>query len=129
MFQFEILSGKQAGGLWLARRFPVRLGRSAGNDLRLEESGVYEEHAVFEMDGNRHLTLRVIEPALTAVNGQPTSEATLRNGDVLTLGSARLRLWLAPARQSHLRLGEFLLWGLWFGVAAAQLLLLRWLWQ
>jgi len=129
MFQFELLSGKQAGGFWLARRFPVRLGRSPASDLRVEEPGVYDDHATFEFDDQRRLQMRVQEPALAAVNGQPTQRAHLRNGDRLTLGSATLRLWLAPVRQSHLRLGEALLWALWIGVALVQLLLLRWLWN
>lgn len=129
MFQFEILSGKQAGGFWLARRFPVRLGRSAGNDLRLEEPGVYEEHAVLDLDDHRRLTLRVEQAALAAVNGQPVTQTTLSNGDQLTVGSATLRLWLAPVRQSHLRLGELLLWTLWLAVGASQVCLMRWLWH
>jgi hypothetical protein len=129
MFQFEILSGKPAGGFWLARRFPVQLGRSPASDLRLEEPGVYEQHASFDLDAQNRLQMCVHKPALASVNGQPASQTALRNGDRLTLGSATLRLWLAPVRQSHLRLGEVLLWSLWLGVGAGQLLLLRWLWS
>ena len=44
MVQLKILSGKKAGTAWVARRFPVRIGRSAGADLQLEESGVWDEH-------------------------------------------------------------------------------------
>ena len=129
MFQFEVLSGKQAGGLWLARRFPVRLGRSRESDLRVEEPGVYDAHAAFAFDEHRHLQLHVLEPATAAVNDEPTRLRALRNGDVLRFGSVTLRLWLAPVRQRGLRLGEALLWLLWFGVAIAQLALLRWLWN
>lgn len=126
-FQFQVLTGNAAGGLWLARRFPLRLGRGAGCDLRIEEPGVYEEHATLTLE-DRRLWLRVRPPALAEVNGEPAAEAALRAGDVLTLGSAQLRVWLAPTRQRGLRLGEGLLWALWLGVLLAQFFLLRWLW-
>lgn len=129
MFQFEQLTGEQAGGHWLARRFPVRLGRSPASDIRVEAAGVYDAHAVFTLDDAARLKMTVLDPARAAVNGEPVAEAALRNGDVLQFGSASLRLWLAPLRQSHLKLGEALLWLLWCGVAVIQLALLRWLWR
>ena len=129
MFQFEVLSGTTAGGTWLARRFPLNIGRSTTSDIRLEDPGVYEEHATLCLDDQRRLQLAVHEPALAALNGQPTTSAPLRNGDHLTLGSASLRIWLAPVRQAHLRWGEACLWALWIGAAGAQILLMRWLWR
>lgn len=129
MFQFEVLSGDAAGSQWLARRFPLQLGRSAASDFQIEQPGVYDQHATFDLDATGHLALSIHPPAQGAVNGEPVTTAVLRNGDLLTFGSARLRLWLAPVQQRGLRLGELLLWGIWFGVAAAQLALLRWLWS
>ena len=50
MVQLQILSGKQAGALWVARRFPVHVGRAADNDLQLEEDGVWDEHLQLDFD-------------------------------------------------------------------------------
>ena len=44
MIQFSILSGKKAGTSWVARRFPVRIGRAAVSDLQIEEEGVWDQH-------------------------------------------------------------------------------------
>ena len=50
MLQLKILSGKTAGTEWVARRFPVRIGRASNSDLRLEDDGVWEEHLYLELD-------------------------------------------------------------------------------
>ena len=44
MVHFKILSGKKAGATWVARHFPVRIGRAPTCDLQLEEHGVWNEH-------------------------------------------------------------------------------------
>ena len=46
------------------------------------------------------------------VNHQPVQTALLRNGDVITLGSVKLRFWLAAAQQRGLRLREGFVWAL-----------------
>ena len=40
MLQLSILSGKTAGTEWVARRFPVRIGRAPDSDLKLEDAGI-----------------------------------------------------------------------------------------
>jgi pSer/pThr/pTyr-binding forkhead associated (FHA) protein len=65
--------------------------------------------------------------ALTTVNGEPVQTAILRNGDIITLGSAKLQFWLAAARQRGLRLREAFVWALLAAVTAAQFALIYWL--
>ncbi|MCF8881069.1 FHA domain-containing protein, partial [Hyphobacterium sp. SN044] len=81
MIQFKILSGKKAGTAWKARRFPVRIGRSPGADLVLQEEGVFEEHAVVQFAAGAGFTWQTRPEALASINGEPAREAILHNGD------------------------------------------------
>jgi len=126
MIQLNILSGKKAGSRTVVRRFPFRVGRAPDNDLQLGDDGVWDEHLTlgFERGG---FNLAVAPGALTAVNGGPFQNGTLRNGDIITVGSARLQFWLAAARQRGLRARELFVWALTAAVTAAQFALIYWL--
>lgn len=127
MVQLDIVSGKMAGTAWLARHFPVRIGRSPEADLRLEDDGVWDQHLELSLDRAEGFILQVQSPAVAAVNDEPFHRAQLRNGDAIALGSARLRFWLRPVRQSRLGIRETVVWLTLAGVFAGQLLLLNWL--
>ncbi|MGH8023045.1 MAG: hypothetical protein ACRED1_05670, partial [Limisphaerales bacterium] len=62
--------------------------------------------------------------AIATVNSSPAGEAVLRNGDIITLGSAKLQFWIAPARQRGLRLRENSVWGLLILVTLGELVLI-----
>ena len=110
MIQLTVLTGKKAGTEWVARGFPVRIGRHEGNDLVLDDDGVWDRH--FDLDLQRytgvHLTAQ--PEALTAVNGERVQEILLRNGDRIELGSVQVRFDLAPTRQRSLRFREAATW-------------------
>ena len=127
MIQFKILSGKTAGTTWMARRFPVRIGRAPKADLRLVEEGVWDEHLLLEFHRREGFVLRTQPGALVSVNGEPIQSAVLRNGDRIDLGAVQLQFWLGETRQSGLRLAEALAWLVILGVTAAQFGLLYWL--
>lgn len=127
MVQFRILSGKKAGVLWIARRFPVRMGRAPGMDLQLEEEGVWDEHFRLSFKPNEGFVLSTIGEALTSVNGEPVQEVLLRNGDVVDAGAVKLQFWLAEARMRALRVREAATWAGIAAVFLAQIGLLYWL--
>ena len=127
MVQFQILSGKQAGVRWVARRFPVRLGRAAGCDFRLEEPGVWDRHCELSLDPAEGFILTAQPDALLTVNQQPVQSICLRNGDSLALGSVRLQFWLAESHQRSLHLREAFVWTLIFLLCLAQVGLVYWL--
>lgn len=128
MVQLDVLSGKQAGNRTVVRRFPFRVGRAPGNHLQLNDDGVWDRHLVLELNrGGFHLV--VATGALVAVNSEPFQNQILRNGDVITLGSAKLQFWLAAARQRGLRLRENFVWALILLVTLAQFALIYWLLQ
>lgn len=129
MIQIQILSGKQAGVLWNARRFPVHIGRAAGSDLKLEDDGVWEEHFQLALNPAEGFTLSAHSGAIVTVNQMPVQNARLRNGDVITAGSAKLCFRLADNRQRGLRLREWFLWTIIVGVCLCQVALIYWLLQ
>jgi len=104
--QLVFLSGKLAGTSWVARRFPVRIGRAASSDLRIEDPGVWNEHLTLELTPAKTFSLTVQPEAITSVNGKPTAQTVLRNGDTIELGDVKLLFWLKQAHQKGLRVGE-----------------------
>jgi pSer/pThr/pTyr-binding forkhead associated (FHA) protein len=127
MVQLKILSGKTAGARWVARRFPVRIGRSAGSDLRLEEHGVWEEHFQITLNPALGFVLETQPNALVLANGQPVERAVLHNGDQIEIGAVKLQFWLAEARQRGLRIREGFFWALVATVSLSQVALIYWL--
>jgi pSer/pThr/pTyr-binding forkhead associated (FHA) protein len=127
MVQFDILSGKKAGAQPAARHFPFHIGRAAGNELQLEDDGVWDRHLTMEFDRQKGFTLATAPNALTTVNGEPVQTVILRNGDIITVGSVKLQFWLAAARQPGMRLREALVWTLLMAVTALQFALIYWL--
>ena len=127
MVQLSILSGKQAGSQWVARRFPVSIGRSAKADLRLDDPGVWDQHLQILLKPREGYFLQAEKDALISVNGQPLQSSLLRNGDSIEFGASRLQFWLAESRQRGLGSRE---WLTWFGVAMislGQVALVYWL--
>ena len=116
-----------AGASWLARRFPVRVGRAPDCDLKLEDAGVWEQHLVLEFKPAHGFSLKSEPNALVRVNDQPVSEALLRNGDTIELGAVRIQFWLGAVRQTTLGLREAFSWGVILAAIAGQLYLLYWL--
>jgi len=124
MLELKVLSGKKAGCQTVARRFPFRIGRAAGNELQLDDDGVWDQHLTLEFKRREGFTLAAAANALVAVNNQPVQNITLHNGDIITLGSAKLQFWLGAARQRGLRASEILVWALVLAVTGAQFALI-----
>ncbi len=127
MVKLKILRGKKAGDFWVARRFPVRIGRAAAADLRLEEDGVWDRHLLLDFDRAKGFILSAEAEALASLNGQPMIQSPLRNGDVIELGAARLQFWLAETRQGGLRFREGLVWAMVAAISLVQVALIYWL--
>ena len=123
MVRLEVLSGSKAGTAWVARRFPVSIGRSANADLQVEGSGVWDQHLQLDFDPARGIVLRTQSKALASVNGKPVQEAILRNGDGIDIGSAKLRFELSETRQRGLRFREVLTWACIVAISIGQVAL------
>jgi pSer/pThr/pTyr-binding forkhead associated (FHA) protein len=127
MVHLNILSGKKAGAQSAARRFPFRIGRAAGNELQLDDDGIWDQHLTLEFNRQKGFTLATAPDALATINGGLVQTVILRNGDIITLGSAKLQFWLATARQRGLLPREAFVWVLLAAVTAAQFALIYWL--
>lgn len=116
-----------AGTEWVARRFPVRIGRSPPCAVCLDDDGVWDPHAEVRLVRKEGFVFAVQGEALASINGQSVQQAVLRNGDVIELGSARLLFSLGPTRQRSLRLREALTWLALIALCAGQAALIYWL--
>jgi pSer/pThr/pTyr-binding forkhead associated (FHA) protein len=127
MIQLNILSGKKAGNHSVARRFPFRIGRAAGNELQLDDDGVWDRHLTLEFQRESGFTLTSAANALASVNSQPVQTTVLRNGDLITLGSVQLQFWLGTHHPRGLHASELFVWGLLILVTLSQFMLIYWL--
>lgn len=127
MLQLQILSGKSAGVFWDARRLPVRVGRASSNDLQLADDGVWNEHFQVALNPAEGFVLSVHPGAIVTINQTPVSTTRLRNGDLITAGSAQLCFRLSETRQRGLRLREWLVWTLVLGMILGEVALIGWL--
>ncbi len=127
MIQLSILSGNRAGTQTVARHFPFGIGRAAGNELQLEDDGVWDRHLTIEFMPQTGFHLITAPDAMATVNGESVHNWILRNGDTITFGSVKLQFWLAAPIQKGLRLGENFVWALLVLVTLGQFFLLYWL--
>lgn len=69
----------------------VLIGRSRQCDLTLEDSNISRRHAELRQRGNEYLVVDLDSTNGVEVNGKKVKTKTLQNGDVLTLGTTRVR--------------------------------------
>jgi hypothetical protein len=127
MVQFRILSSPSAGDLQVVRRFPFHVGRAADNDLSLNADGIWNYHFMLDFKPGDGFTLQTFDEAYASVNDQPQTSARLRNGDIISFGSAKIQFWLAPPLQRGLRIRELFVWALIGLVTLGQLALIYFL--
>ncbi len=127
MVRLKIVSGKKAGASWVARRFPVHIGRSSTADLQLEDTGVWDEHLQVDFLPADGFVLNTHSHALATVNGQPVESAVLHNGDSIEIGSAKMQFWLGEVRQRKFRLREWFVWTIIISVSLGQVVFVYWL--
>jgi pSer/pThr/pTyr-binding forkhead associated (FHA) protein len=120
MVQLRILSGKMAGDLQVVRRFPFGVGRAADNDLCLNDPGIWDYHFMVDLRSEDGFRLQTFDEAFATVNDQPQASVRLRNGDIISFGSAKIQFWLAAPRQHGLGFREAFVWIILAAVTAAQ---------
>jgi pSer/pThr/pTyr-binding forkhead associated (FHA) protein len=124
MIDLQVLSGKKAGSRVVVGHFPFQIGRAPQNDLPLEDDGVWDRHLTLEFQEKDGFHAVTTANAIATVNGKQVDKSRLHNGDIITVGSAKLQFWLAPAPQRSLSLRENLVWGLLILITAGQFILI-----
>ncbi len=128
MVDLQILSGNRIGTKFCGAHFPIRVGREQGLDLSLDQPGVWPRHfqIAWQPEG---LILEAEPDALVSVNDATVRRVVLRNGDIISLGSIKIRFSLSSVRQSSMAPREWLTWiglgALCIGQVALVYLLLR----
>ncbi len=91
-----VIEGPSSG---LSRSFGdgILVGRQPNCDLQLDDSSVSREHLRIERKGKKLIANNLNSKNFTLVNGKKVTTATLRDGDVLSLGNSKLRLSLKGA--------------------------------
>jgi hypothetical protein len=113
-----------AGDIQVVRRFPFCIGRAAKNDMVLDDAGVWDDHLILDFKKPDGFFLKTVAEAFAAINDQPQKEARLRNGDIISFGSAKIQFWLAPPRQRSLQARELGVWLLIVAITAFQFFLI-----
>jgi pSer/pThr/pTyr-binding forkhead associated (FHA) protein len=127
MVQLKIVSGCGQEVVQEVEDFPCIIGRSPSAHLRIEARGVWERHLELSLNESGVFTLKTCPNALAFVNGKPSQEFFLRNGDLIEAGALKIQFWLSETRQRSLRAREALTW-LGLGLlCAGQIGLVYWL--
>jgi hypothetical protein len=75
---------------------------------------------MLNLQRNEGFMLETIDKALAAVNDHPQSSTRLKNGDVISFGSAKVQFWLSDPVQRGLRARELFFWTLLILVTLGQ---------
>ena len=127
MVRLCIVSGKHAGTATIAGRFPFRIGRSPRSDFCVEDAGVWDQHLELDVNVRDGFSLSLQGNALATINGQPFQQASLKNGDLIEIGSLKMQFTLSETTQCAFRFREVLTWTGLAVLFAAQTGLIYWL--
>jgi pSer/pThr/pTyr-binding forkhead associated (FHA) protein len=110
MVELRIVAGALSGQKLPISQFPCRIGRSSTADVRLLDSGVWDQHMELRLDPQVGFRFSTLGEACVLLNGAPSPEAQLRNGDEIQLGAAKIQFWLGEIRQRSQAWREILTW-------------------
>lgn len=127
MVQLRFLTGKRSGQILLVNRLPWRIGRAPGNNTQLNDLGVWDEHLELDLDADERIVAILKSQATGQVNGHNFTRQTLRNGDLIELGSVKIRFWLSDPQQLELRWREAVVWASLVGLCLGQIAVVYWL--
>lgn len=127
MFQLKVLTGKKAGAICVARRFPVLVGRSAQCDFQFDDAGIWDKHFQIGFSPGAGFVLETQPEALVSANSQPVQRTALRNGDTIEIGELKMQFWLSEVRQKGMLSSEWMVWATVAAVGIAQMILIYWL--
>lgn len=127
MLQLQVLTGKKTGAKFTAQNFPIVIGRNASAHLQLQEDGVWDNHCQIDYVPADGFYLKSTQPAITLLNDKPVQEARLKNGDIITAGSVKIRFWLSEVKQKNFLWRERLTWLAIALLSLSQILLIYYL--
>lgn len=88
MYQITAKSGKAKGTSWVVTPQPLVFGRDIASDIKVNDPLVSRRHCEVWLDGDGMYLKDLGSSNATFVNGEPVTEARLRPGDEVAVGSA-----------------------------------------
>ena len=108
--------------------FPVRIGRGKNCQLKLNDTGVWENHLELDLNNEGYIVIRAMSGATAMINGQPLDDTQLlRNGDLIEIGLINIQFELGAVRQKNLTVRETAVWTLLVAVTIIEIYLILWL--
>ncbi len=101
--RLKILSGPQAGHVFIVGGKVTAIGRALDNDLILESSDVSRHHARIEQATGGFRLIDLGSTNGTFVNGQRLTESMLAAGDTVTLGSTEIAFQMSEGSERSRR--------------------------
>ena len=95
--RLKLLTGPQAGQVFIVGGKAATIGRALDNDITIEASDVSRHHARIEQVPGGYRLVDLGSTNGTQVNGRRVTEQTLASGDTLTLGATNIVFQLSDA--------------------------------
>ena len=111
MVELELVRSGQDSTTFPVSNYPCVIGRGSRCDIRLNEPGVWGEHAEITLQADNSFRIEKKGDGSLLLNGEPITDSELHTSDVLDLGGIKLRFRLSavhPDAQSH---GDWIFWG------------------
>ncbi|MGB0579899.1 MAG: FHA domain-containing protein [Limisphaerales bacterium] len=111
MVEFELLRSDPEPTALPVSKFPCVIGRGSRCDIRLNEPGVWVEHAELTIQSDNSFRIEKRGDGALLLNGESITESELNTSDILDLGGIKLRFRLSavhPDAQSH---ADWIFWG------------------
>lgn len=112
MVQLEILRRGQASAKHSVQTFPCVIGRAAGCGVRLDEPGIWDEHASLRHEDDLGFSLIASGGGSLTIGGETVREGRIKNGDTFELGAVAIRFWMSTTRPRSHRSGDIVFWSI-----------------
>lgn len=124
MLSLRFLSGRRRGEVEGGLKLPFSVGRSASDQVRVAEEGVWDGHLRLEVEEGRRVVAVPGSDGAVYRNGElAAAKVPVVNGDRFSLGAATFEVWLSSPGVLPLWRMEWLLWAFVGLVVAAEIFL------
>lgn len=111
MVELELLRSDQESTTYPVSKFPCLIGRGSRCDVRVNEPGVWVEHAEITLEPDGAFRIKKKGDGSLLLRGESVDETGLHTSDIIDLGGTKLRFRLSAVRPSSQILGGWIFWG------------------
>lgn len=111
MVELELVRSDQDSKTFPVSKFPCVIGRGSRCDIRLNEPGIWVEHAEITLQPDNSFRIEKKGDGSLLLKGEAITQAEIHAGDIIDLGGVKLRFRLAPVHPGAQSVGDWLFWG------------------